>query len=300
MKKSLLLGVFFVTVFLQLSFGQNFSADRKNELNIADPGVDFIVAGGIYMGSPKTALYYSGYPENELNLNYIFGNEYRKKEIIKLITDKNSFVSSTDTTIGIRDYPEKVHYQPAMSVCLGASYRFDEHWRINIYYTFARLVVKSVFHVKYDNRVPGNIDRPEFLDYLLMGKENRSFFDLTGSYTFQFNKIFKPFIEVGAQFNYVKVKSLDAVIEDREFSLFDRYGGASYVPGMEEYKVTYGGAGFGVTGVIGAKLAFSKSVSVDPCFYVSFGKIGLTDYKDFHLNWGAYIRLVLSDAMFQR
>ena len=286
--------------FLQLSFGQNFSDEKKNELNIADPGVDFVVAGGIYMGSSKTAGYYGGYPQNELNLNYLFRNEYWKKDIIKLITDKNSFISSTDTTIGIRDYPEKVHYQPAMSVCLGASYRFDEHWRINIYYTFSRLTVKSVFNISYDNRVPGNIDRPEFLSYLLLGKENRSFFDLTGSYTFQFNKVFKPFIELGAQFNFVKVKSLDAVIEDRNFTLLDMYGGASYVPGMTQYKPNYGGPGFGVTGVIGAKLAFSKSVSVDPCFYVSFGKIGLTDYKDFHLNWGAYIRLVLSDAMFQK
>lgn len=300
MKRSFFLAVFLVVFFLQPSFGQDFSEDRKNELNIADPGVDFIIAGGIYMGSPKTAGYYGGYPENELNLNYVFRNEYWKKEIIKLITDKNSFISSTDTTIGIRDYPAKVHYQPAMSVCIGASYRFDEHWCINIYYSFARLVVKSLFNVKYDNRVPGNLDRPEFLSYLLYGKENRSFFDLTGSYTFQFNKIFKPFIEFGAQFNFVKVKSFDAVIENREFTLLDMYGGASYVPGMTQYKPNYGGPGFGVTGVIGAKLAFSKSVSVDPCFYVSFGKIGLNGYKDFHLNWGAYIRLVLSDSMFSR
>ena len=300
MKKISVSLFFFLVVALQLSYSQNFTTDQKNELNIADPGVDFIIAGGIYMGSAKTAGYYGGYPENELTLNYVFRNEYWTKEILKLITDHNNFVSSTDTTIGIRDYPDHVHYQPAMSVCIGASYRFDEHWRINIYYTFARLTVKSIFNVRYDNRVPGNLDRPEFLSYLLLGKENRSFFDLTGSYTFQFNRIFKPFIEFGAQFNFVKVKSLDAIIEDREYTLLDYYGGASYVPGMTTYKPNYGGPGFGVTGVIGAKLAYNKSISVDPCFYVSYGKIGLNGYKDFHLNWGAYIRLVLSDAMFQR
>lgn len=300
MKRSFLFGVVFLSFFVQLSYGQNFSEDQKNELNIAEPGVDFVIAGGIYMGGAKAAGYYGGYPQNELNLNYVFKNEYWKKEIIRLITDKNSFVSSTDTTIGIRDYPDKVHYQPSMSVCLGASYRFDEHWRINIYYSFARLTVKSVFNIKYDNRVPGNIDRPEFLSYLLIGKENRSFFDLTGSYTFQFNKIVKPFIELGAQFNFVKVKSLNAVIEDRDFTLLDLYGGASYMPGMTEYKPNYGGPGFAVTGVVGVKFAFSKSVSVDPCFYVNYGKVGLNGYKDFHVNYGAYIRLVLSDAMFAK
>ncbi len=299
MKRYFLLWLLFLLSFVQLSFGQEFSEEQKNELNIANPGVDFVIGCGIYMGGAKPAGYYGGYPQNELNLNYVFRNEYWKKEILKLITDHYNFVSSTDTTIGIRDYPDKVHYQPAMSVCIGASYRFDEHWRINIYYTFARLTVKSIFNVNYDNRVPGN-DRPEFLSYLLVGKENRSFFDLTGSYTFQFNRIVKPFIEFGAQFNYVKVKSLDAIIEDRNFTLMDRYGGASYVPGMTEYKPNYGGPGFAVTGVVGVKFAFSKSVSVDPCFYVNFGKVGLNDYKDFHVNYGAYIRLVLSDAMFAK
>ena len=220
--------------------------------------------------------------------------------IFQSIVANRSYVSATDTTIALHDYPEKVHYQPAMSVCIGASYRFDEHWRINIYYTFARLTVKSIFNMSYDNRVPGN-DHPQFLDYLLVGKENRSFFDLTGSYTFQVNKIVKPFLEFGAQFNFVRVKSLNAVIEDREYSLFNQSNGIN-PDGTPSYpgKQTYGGPGFAVTGVVGVKFAFSKSISVDPCFYVNFGKVGLNGYKDFHINYGAYIRLVLSDAMFAK
>ena len=138
MKRYFLLWLLFLLSFVQLSFGQEFSEEQKNELNIANPGVDFVIGCGIYMGGAKPAGYYGGYPQNELTLNYVFRNEYWKKEILKLITDHYNFVSSTDTTIGIRDYPDKVHYQPAMSVCIGASYRFDEHWRINIYYTFAR------------------------------------------------------------------------------------------------------------------------------------------------------------------
>ena len=50
----------------------------------------------------------------------------------------------------------------------------------------------------------------------------------------------------------------------------------------------------------GIKFAFSKAVSIDPCFYISFGKIGLEGYKDFHFNYGAYVRLVMSDAMFSK
>lgn len=300
MKRNILLGILFALLFPQMVFGQKFSEDKKNELNIAEPGVDFVIAGGIYMGGAKAAGYYGGYPQNELNLNYIFGFKTYRDQIVQLISANRSYVSANDTSIAIHDYPEKVHYQPAMSVCIGASYRFDEHWRINIYYTFARLTVKSIFNLHYDNRVPGN-GHPQYLDYLLVGKENRSFFDLTGSYTFQFNKIVKPFLEFGAQFNFVKVKSLDAVIEEREYSLFNRSTGINPdgTPVIQG-KPNYGGAGFAVTGVVGVKFAFSKSVSVDPCFYVNFGKVGLNGYKDFHVNYGAYIRLVLSDAMFAK
>ena len=296
MKDKLLTCLLFSLIFLQTSYGQKFSEDTKNDLNIAEPGVDFVIAGGIYMGSAKTAGYYGGYPGNELYLDYVFSFKTQRDRIIQTIVANRQYVSATDTTIGIHDYPEKVHYQPAMSVCIGASYRFDEHWRINIYYTFARLTVKSIFNMNYDH-VPGN-DLPEYLGYLLVGKENRSFFDLTGSYTFQVNKIVKPFLEFGAQFNFVKVKSLNAIIEDREYSLFNQSTGLNPdgTPVIQG-KPNYGGPGFAVTGVVGVKFAFSKSISVDPCFYVSFGKIGLNGYKDFHLNYGAYIRLVLSDAM---
>ena len=68
MKKISVSLFFFLILALQLSYSQNFTADQKNELNIADPGVDFIIAGGIYMGSAKTAGYYGGYPYYRMGL----------------------------------------------------------------------------------------------------------------------------------------------------------------------------------------------------------------------------------------
>ncbi|MBO4653934.1 MAG: hypothetical protein J5644_00105 [Bacteroidales bacterium] len=296
MKRILCLLALLLTLFPAIA--QNYEAE---ELNYAGPGVDVIIAGGMYFGSAKTAAYYSGIPTNENNLDYIFGNKYWKDDIVKIISDNNNFVSPSDATIYVQDYPEKMHYKVAMSVSIGASYRFDKHWRISLYYTFARLSAVGIFNVHYDNRVPGN-DRPEFLPYNLIGKENRSFFDLTGSYTFQFNKYIKPYFEIGAQFNFVRVKSFDAIIEGREFTLLDRYGGNTYVPGadMQIIEPHYGGPGFAFSGNVGVQVAFSKSVSLAPCFYISFGKIDLEGYKEFHFNYGAYIRLIMSDAMFKR
>lgn len=273
---------------------------EDDELNIAGPGADFIIAGGMYIGSHVTAGYYSGIPTNENNLNYIFENTSWKDQITRLIADNNTFVSPNEPFY-IKEYPENMKYKLAMSVSIGASYRFNRHWRMSIYYTFARLTAKDIFTVGFPTVVPSNMYN-DYIQYLLIGKENRSFFDLTGSYTFHVNKIIKPFIEFGAQFNFVRVKSFDAIIEGKEFNLLDVYGGSTYVAGagMQELDTKYGGPGWGVLADVGIKFAFSKSVSVDPCFYVSFGKIGLEGYKDYHFNYGAYIRLVMSDAMFQK
>lgn len=69
---------------------------------------------------------------------------------------------------------------------------------------------------------------------------------------------------------------------------------------MQELDTKYGGPGFGFMGAAGIKFAFNKGVSIDPCFYISLGKVGLNGYKNFHFNYGAYVRLVMSDALFQR
>lgn len=272
--------------------------EDDDEMNIAGPGADFIIAGGIYFGGKGPAGYYSGKPENENNLNYIFNNNIWRDQITRLIADHNNFVSPNDTLF-IREYPEDMRYKPAMSVTLGISYRFDKHWRMTLYYSFARLVAKDVFSVGFPNLVPGN-ESNDYLLYVIMGKENRSFFDLTGSYTFHVNKVVKPFIELGAQFNFVRVKSFDAIIENKTYNLLDVYGGVSYSQGMQELDTKYGGPGFGFMGAAGIKFAFNKGVSIDPCFYISFGKVGLNGYKNFHFNYGAYVRLVMSDALFQR
>ena len=294
--KKLLLSIALLLTLLP-AFPQDY---EDEELNYPGPGADFIIAGGIYFGGKGPAGYYSGIPENENGLDYIYPNKYLwRDQITRLIADNNNFVSPNDS-IWIREYPMDMHYKPAMSVTLGISYRFDKHWRMTLYYSFARLVAKDVFSVGFPNLVPGN-ESNDYLLYVIMGKENRSFFDLTGSYTFHVNKVVKPFIELGAQFNFVRVKSFDAIIENKTYNLLDVYGGQTYVPGagMQELDTKYGGPGFGFMGAAGIKFAFNKWISIDPCFYISFGKVGLNGYKDFHFNYGAYVRLVMSDAVFQ-
>lgn len=281
-----------------------FSQKYKEEEEDFMPGVDFIIGAGAYFGGKTPAGYYSGIPENENNLNYLFGNDYwRKNDLVPLIAANNNFVSSTDSNICIKypeGYPLDVHYKAAMSISLGASYRFNKHLRMTLYYNFARLTAKDVFLVSYTQLVPSN-ERPDYLEYLLVGKENRSFFDLTFSYTFHLNKVVKPFIELGAQFNFVRVKSFQAIIEDKEFNLLDIYGGSTYNGGyMQEFKPHFGGAGGGAVAALGIKFAFNQNISIDPVFYATYGVINLKGYNQGHFSFGAYVRLVMSDSIFQK
>ena len=295
MKKLLL------SIALLLTLLPAFPQDYEDEdLNYPGPGADFIIAGGIYFGGKVPAGYYSGIPTHENNLNYIFNNQSWRHEIARLIADNNPNTSPNDS-IWIKEYPMDMRYKPAMSVSLGVSYRFNKHWRMTLYYSFARLVAKDVFTVGFPNLVPGN-ESNDYLMYVIMGKENRSFFDLTGSYTFHVNKVVKPFIELGAQFNFVRVKSFDAIIENKTYNLLNVYGSSTYIAGagMQELDTKYGGPGFGFMGAAGIKFAFNQWISVDPCFYISFGKVGLNGYKNFHFNYGAYVRIVMSDAVFQK
>ena len=279
------------------------SLRKKDNLSLVDRGFDFIIGAGIYFGGRYNAGYYSGIPENENNLDYIFGNYYRKQEIINLITSHHSYISGYDSTIAVKEYPAKMHYSPALSVSLGFSYKFTKNWGLTFTYSFCSLTAKDFFTVSYQ-AISGN-EHNDYLLYSLVGKENRSFFDLSARYIFQTSSIVKPFLEMGVQFNYVRVKKFLAIIEDTEFELLDMYRGQNYVPGvdMQKFNVIYGGPGFGFSAVAGLKLVCTKVISVDPIFYLSVSKLGLKGYNDFDkhgINYGVYVRFVMNDSFFSR
>ncbi|MBQ4432982.1 MAG: hypothetical protein II894_02370, partial [Bacteroidales bacterium] len=149
--------------------------DKNNDYNEmapgdeVEPGVDFIIGAGIYFGSKKTAGYYSGIPDNENNVNYIFENYSWHKQILEEIAANNNHFSINDTTLRIGDYPLNIAYKPAMSITLGASYRFDKHWRISIYYSFARLVASNFFTLTFNGTL-GNLN-DNIINCPIVGKE---------------------------------------------------------------------------------------------------------------------------------
>lgn len=282
------------------SVSQNSSKKEKEKDNIKDKGFDIIFAGGCYFGSKYNAQYYNGDSENENNIDYIFHWYYREisdkiKEYYPYIGDSIHYGGSLGN----------MRYRVAVMISLGVRYKFTKSWSIQLMYSFARLKANGQFLLLYDGEVPGNYHKQLDKNYIL-GKEDRSLFDLSACYLFSTKSIVKPFIEAGVQFNFVRVKSMDAVFHDEKKNpiltksfINDKQ---DHTPGMQSDGtiVKYGGPGFGFSASVGIKLAFNKLVSIDPCFYFNAGKFGLEGYKDFSYNFGVSVRIIMNDSMFSK
>ena len=273
-----------------------------------DRGFDFYIGGGMFWGGRQTALYYNGSINNECNLMYIFDNEYRTRELLEAVVSVYPYISMSDE-IGYKESDLNMLpvYNMSANIGLGVRYKIRNNWGISLSYMFSRLTTTNKLLLTYTS-VSGNLYRAPELT--LSGKEDRSMIDLSASYLFSgVHKMVKPFIEFGAQFNYVRVKKFDAVLLDTHNNpvytqtLLDIYNGGNYVPGvdMQTYDVIYGGAGFGVSFAAGLKLVVNKYVSIDPTFYFCASRLHLEPYgsKVMSLNYCAMVRVVMNDFFFQ-
>lgn len=270
-----------------------------------DRGFDFYISGGMFWGGKKTALYYNGSRYNECNLDYLFNNEYRRKEILAAVVKIYPNISMNDE-IGYRE--KDLNLMPTYNLCsnigLGVRYKIRNNWGISLSYSFSRLTVNTKFLLYVPGQVPSNTyPMPEMT---LSAKEDRSMIDLSMSYLFSnVHRVIKPFLELGVQFNYVRVKKFDALLLDGKnnpvltLTLLDPYGGENYVPGvdMQTFNVIYGGPGFGGSFAAGLKIAVNKYVSLDPTFYGCFSHLHIKPYgeKVTTFNYGVMLRVVVND-----
>lgn len=202
------------------------------------------------------------------------------------------------------DYPKEVKYNLGMSFSLGAKYKFHKNWGFFINYSHVRLSASGVFLIKFDQPI-GN-QRNDYAMENLLAKEERSCFDIGISHLFHTNSIIKPFIEVGLQFNYIKVKSFQAIIEDTPFDLLSSVT-TNYVPGQQtnpNYK-NWAAPGFGTSITGGVKIVFNEIFSIDPLLTLSLSSMGhsenLVGYNTgLTFNYIFVVRLVVSDLFYSQ
>lgn len=275
-----------------------------------DRGFDVYIGGGMFMGGKKTALDYNGSRYNDFGIDYLFKNEYYYKDLQKAVNEVSHNQISIDAELGYdeQDLNMNAVYKLSSCIGLGVRYKIRNNWAVALSYTFSRLSTVNKLLLTVNPMVTGNNYRnPELT---LMGVEDRNMIDFSASYLFSgVHKMIKPFIEVGAQFNYVKVKKFDAMLLDDKnnpaytLSLLDPYNGAPYVPGvdMQTYDVIYGGPGFGFSFSAGLKFVVNKFVSIDPTFYGCMSQLHLAPYggKVMSFSYAAMVRVVMNDFFFQ-
>ena len=292
-----------------------------------DKGFDFYIGGGLFQGNKFNANYYNGSTLNECNLAYIFDNEYRHKDLMQLISEKYPYVSIDDevsvpvdngAAFGDNNYYNwSTHYKTQLMIGLGVRYKIGDGWGLSLSYSFSRLTANAQCLLVTTNDYGNTRKTPSML---MAGKEDRSMIDLSASYLFsQVHPRVKPFVELGAQFNYAKVKSFQAYVLDQDgmpcgdgLTLFNLYRDHGYMPGATAYDdIIYGGAGFGISGSAGLKIVVSRSVSIDPTFYCYMGRLGVYQKKNcpverlaegnrFTFNWGVMLRVVMNDFFFSK
>ncbi len=312
----------FITILLAcvfaVSLAQNEPKPEETRVNItdktwADRGFDFYIAGGMLFGDKFNANYYNGSKFNENSLDFIFSNQYWYEEWQRTVSEYYSHISISNNVFvkDPEDFDWNLHYKLSMMVSLGARYKLGKGWAIALSYSFSRLTTST--HVLLSsNAVTDNMYKQPVV--AMVGKEYRSMIDLSASYLFsQVSPIVKPFVELGLQFNYAKVKSFEATLLDKNghavgntYSLLNIYDNQGYYPGAQTYDYIFGGPGFGFSGAAGLKIVCGKYVSIDPTFYCYMGRLGVYQAKPssghgdnkFTFNYGAQIRIVMNDFFF--
>jgi opacity protein-like surface antigen len=193
-----------------------------------------------------------------------------------------------------------------MDVALGAKYRFSKNFYVELAYSFRRLTAEKVFEFKFPDGVDGNKENPPYSKrQSMMAKEDRHYIDLSLGYVFHNHPIAKPFLAVGAHFNFIELQKFLVSIEGEFFDLKSFAKTPNYVPGVQEmpnYRV-WSGPGYGFSLTAGLKIAINSSVSIDPIFQMSMASFGNSRnlpgfYTGHCFNYMAGIRIVMCDAVF--
>jgi hypothetical protein len=291
------------------AFSQKEEREKPVKEKDTNKGFEIFFNAGMYWGNKHNADYYRGKPDPidrnyaDPDMSYIFGNHYLVQRIRELIREGKHKHDIIDDSIRYLDF-SNMKYNLAFSFGIGLRYRFSESFTMSFLFSQIGLTAQGVATFGMWSRLPNLDKETQYIDYPIIGRERRIFLEMNASYLFETThpSIF-PFLELGVHMNNVKVSKCELIVEDRPFSMIDRYGvGTSYDPYLtySEINPMLGGIGFGIVGGIGIKIAFNQWASLEPVFQVSTEKLQLSSFGKMRLNYNFMIRLVAGDKLFRK
>jgi hypothetical protein len=252
-------------------------------------GLEYGAIAGFYISGRTTADFYSGKPENDNNVNYILKNQYRYDEIYQLL--------DVNDTVFVREYPEKMKYNPAFSFGLFVKYDLNCHTGIYLQFSYARLMAKDVVSFEVDPKE--YLTDPDIRLFPIYGIEERNMIDLGFTHAFGDNKVARMLIGGGINMNNTLVKEHILRIDDKPYSLVNVYGSNSYVPGgaQQAYEIRQGGIGFGIFGTLGARIEFSPVIAIEPGFTFYYKQIAIEPGSGFTPHMNFFVKLCFRDLV---
>lgn len=299
--KYIIIHLFAVLFIMPLALFAQLSDAEKNALDEQAKGFDFYFNGGTYIGNKFHANFYNGSSE-DISYNRVLGNSQLKKQIDDLISERQNIILDANG-VRLAELPENMRYNVSFIFGFGCLYHLNRNISLSLSFSQARLSAVSGFTLTYNSGVPGN-ERPQILEYNIVGKEVRTFFEFGITYMFHAHKYALPFLEFAAQLNSVKVKSADMVIEDNTFSMIDYYGGQNYDPTIDQTRIDpyLGGVGGGVLAGAGLRIPFTKTIAIEPVVQLQYSFINLevNDLKKILPHYNIMIRLIVGDKIFAK
>jgi hypothetical protein len=277
-------------LFQNLAVAQNnFYADKESCKSRS--GIEYGGIAGFYIPGNGSAGFYSGKPGNENNAEYIMNNKYWYDDIYKLVGANDKII--------LKEYPDKMKYNPAFSFGLFVKYNVDCHTGFYLQFHYAKLRAKDIITFEVDPPID-YLAEPDIRLYPVIGTEERNLVDLGFNYTFGENPVSRFFIGGGINMNNTLVKESILRIENRSFNMVNIYStGQTYIPGaaLQSYETRQGGIGFGIFGTLGGRFEFSEAVAIEPGVSVYYKRINLESYDGFYPQFNVFVKLCFRDLV---
>jgi hypothetical protein len=253
-------------------------------------GFEYGAVAGIYIANNTSADFYSGRPDKENYVNYVFNNAHWYEELWKM-----DFFKDTAYVLG---YPEKMSYAPAFSFGLFVKYDFSCRTGIYAQFYYAKLRANDIVTVEVDPPIEALYER-KIRHCAITGIEERNILDIGISHSVGLNRVSRLSLGAGLSMNNTLVKEHFIFIAEKKYNLMRIYGNNLYVPNSNQqiFQVRQGGIGFGMFASVGVRFEFSPVVAVEPGASVHFMKINLDEVTSLTPQMNFFLKLSFRDLL---
>lgn len=285
MKRIILFG------FLTIAFSSTLVAQILEEEGYG--GFEAGINVGVYFGNNNTANFYNGmdYGDESNSADRIIDNIYYLNRINKVL-DQNGYRYPLEEGFYETEYPQVMHYSPAIYAGLTGRYWLNRRVAIAVSMNYSRLNARDQFVIYNTNPdIPPSNKENQYVLGTIAGQEDRVNIDLGLVNSFAVHEKMNFIFEVGFNLNNTTVIMNKINIYGLVLDIQNK-GPNDYVPGgnTQQYNIRQGGIGYGAYATPGLQINFNEGVSMDILAQFYYSYIDLEYFSQWGLHWAPYVR----------